>query len=241
MSFKLKNAEGLNREFRGWRLLKNVAQYYLRRTGLMAVNVPGVSAMLSSTGDKAWPDIQIGIAPFSKLTNRDGHEVGSPKTDLVPGITAVGFYLRTESRGTVEIRSNDAADAPVVHANWFTANADRQHYLDLFHKTREYMRQPALQEFVGEEIRPGAEIETDEQILDTSPQLMTTGLHHTGTCRMGREGWGVVDGRLRVWGVEGLRVVDCSVMPTNISGNTNGPAMATAWRAADLILEDRGV
>jgi choline dehydrogenase-like flavoprotein len=79
------------------------------------------------------------------------------------------------------------------------------------------------------------------QALDTSPQLMTTGLHHTGTCRMGREGWGVVDGRLKVWGVEGLRVVDCSVMPTTISGNTNGPAMATAWRAADLILEDRGV
>src|SRR5690606_672277 len=127
---------------------------------------------------------------------------------------------------TVEIRSRDAADSPIVRANWFTANADRQHYLDLFHKTREFMRQPALKDFAGEAIRPGGHTVTDEQILENANELMTTGLHHTGTCRMGREGWGVVDGRLRVWGVQGLRVVDCSVMPTNNSGNTNGPAMA---------------
>jgi choline dehydrogenase len=77
--------------------------------------------------------------------------------------------------------------------------------------------------------------------MTVAPWLMTSGLHGTGTCRMGREGWGVVDEQCRVHGVEGLRVIDCSMIPTPISGNTNGPAMATAWRAADIILADKRV
>ena len=103
---------------------------------------------------------------------------------------------------------------------------------------RRYVRQPALARYVGEELIPGPNCQTDEEILNAVRRLSTSGLHGVATCRMGRDEDAVVDGRLRVRGVEGLRVVDCSVVPSLVSGNTNAPAMALGWRASDLIEED---
>jgi choline dehydrogenase len=106
---------------------------------------------------------------------------------------------------------------------------------------RRFVRQPGLAGFIGEETVPGPGVASDEQVLDALGWMLSTGLHGTGTCRMGpKDENSVLDARMRVHGVNGLRVVDCSSMPTAISGNTNGPAMAVAWRAAELILEDRG-
>jgi choline dehydrogenase len=100
---------------------------------------------------------------------------------------------------------------------------------------RRYMSQPALQPYVGAELAPGEDCATDEQILNAVRMGGLCGTHAVATCRMGNRGDAVVDPQLRVNGVEGLRVVDCSVMPGPVSGNTNAPAMALAWRAADLI------
>lgn len=244
MSFRLRGTPGHNREFRGWRLLVNTMRYLATRTGIMATLVPDVSAMLSTEGDESWPDIQLGMSPFSMVTTaEDKPEAGRGQTEREPGITIVGFYLRPASRGVVSVCSPDAAEPPRLEANWFAAAEDRQAVVTMIKTIRAYAQQPALARFIGEETVPGAHIVSDEDIGAAADWMLSTGLHGTGTCRMGPDpgaGEGsVVDARLRVHGMGGLRVVDCSVMPTPISGNTNGPATAVAWRAAELILEDR--
>lgn len=241
MSFRLRHIPGYNREFRGWRLYANTLRYWIRHNGLMAAILPELSIMVSSTGDDSWPDIQLGISPYSMRSARgEKPEAGRGTTEITPGITIVGFYLRPTSRGSVTIQSSDVACPPVVDAAWLSDPADRTHLIALMRTMRQFMRQPPLDYFVGEETVPGARYDTDEEIAAVGAHQLSTGLHGTGTCRMGdKPGFCVVDERLCVHGVEGLRVVDCSVMPTPISGNTNGPAMAVAWRAADLILADR--
>jgi choline dehydrogenase len=242
LSWRLHDVPGLNREFRGWRLWRNVAQYLTQRRGFMAAVLPEISAMVSTTGDTDWPDLQIGISPYSMRQSKDEKtEAGRGSTEDEPGITATAFYLRPDSRGRVEIASTDAAQPPRLFANWLEAPGDREKLLAMFRTVRRFAAQPALKKYIGAETVPGPALESDEQLMEAGAWMLSTGLHGTGTCRMGPEGANsVVDARLRVHGVEGLRVVDCSVMPTGISGNTNGPAIATAWRAAELILADRG-
>lgn len=244
LSFRLNKVPGWNREFRGWRLWRHTLKYFVAGKGPMAAVLPEVSAMLSLSGDERWPDVQLGISPFSMASSQsDKPEAGRGSTEREPGLTVVAFYLRPKSRGSVEIRSGDIADPPRVRANWFTADGDRELLVKMIKEIRRFVRQPALADYVGEETVPGPQVATDAEIMTAAEWMLSTGLHGTGTCRMGPaqdagEG-SVVDPRLRVHGVKGLRVVDCSVMPTGISGNTNGPAMAVAWHAASLILEDR--
>jgi choline dehydrogenase len=237
LSYRLHRAAGHNREFRGWRLYANALRYFLTGKGLMARLVPDVSAMIPVLTDADWPDVQLGIAPFSMETSSDEKpEAGRGTTEREPGISLVAFYLRPHSRGRVEIRSADPAQTPQVDAQWLADPRDREAALAMVKAVRRFARLPALTPYIGEETVPGAAVETDEQILEALWWMLSTGLHGTGTCRMGEAGANsVVDARLRVHGVSGLRVVDCSVMPTPISGNTNGPAMALAWRAAELI------
>lgn len=241
LTFRLNGVPGQNREFRSWRVWKNALVYFAARKGLMAYTLPEVSVMLSTAGDPAWPDVQLGVTPASLISSPESPAApGRGKTEDRPGMSVVGFQLRPRSRGVVSIRSSDIHDPPRVEANWFTEEADSKAAIELVRTVRRFVRQPALRDYVGEETLPGPGVQSDEEILDAARWLLTSGLHGTGTCRMGPEGSeSVVDARLRVRGVEGLRVVDCSVMPTTISGNTNAPAMAVAWRAADLILEDR--
>ncbi len=241
LKFRLNGAPGLNREFRGWRVWKHALVYFASGRGLMAYTLPEVSVMLSTSGEPDWPDVQLGVTPASIATPPGAQPVpGRGKTELQPGLSVVAFQLRPKSRGVVSIRSADIRDPPRVEANWFTEDADRKAAVALVRTVRQFVRQPALRDYVGEETVPGPGAGSDAEILDAAHRLLSSGLHGTGTCRMGPEGSEcVVDERLRVRGVTGLRVVDCSVMPTTISGNTNGPAMAVAGRAADLILEDR--
>ena len=241
VSFRLKGMAGLNREFRGWRLWKNALQYFLFRKGLMAYGLPEISAMIASgAANPSWPDIQLGVSPYSYAASAESKaEPGRGQTEEEPGVTVTGFCLRPASRGSVEIRSANIDDPPLVRANWLSEAEDRQALIGLVKLIRRLMAQPALKPFVGEETVPGAAIRTDEDIEQATRWMLSTGLHGTGACRMGGPTDGVVDARLRVHGVDRLRVVDCSAMPTAISGNTSGPAMAMAWRAAELILEDR--
>lgn len=244
MSFRLRHIAGYNREFRGWRLYANTLRYWLRHDGLMATILPELSIMMSTVGDASWPDIQLGISPYSmRGTGDDKPEAGRGMTEDKPGISIVGFYLRPASRGSVIIQSGDIGTPPLVDAAWLSDEADRRHLVALIRAMRQLMRQTPLAEYVGEETVPGVtHQDTDEAIAAVGARQLSTGLHGTGTCRMGAKAdASVVDDRLRVHGIEGLRVADCSVMPTPVSGNTNGPAMAVAWRAAELILADRTV
>jgi choline dehydrogenase len=115
---------------------------------------------------------------------------------------------------------------------------DRQVTVDAFRYLRHLLLQPPLQPYIGEETFPGSDCRSDDEIVDACRRRGGPGSHFSGTCRMGQDAMAVLDERLRARGVSGLRVVDGSIMPTLVSGNTNGPIMALAWRAADLILED---
>jgi choline dehydrogenase-like flavoprotein len=153
-------------------------------------------------------------------------------------VSAGGWPLRPESRGSIMIRSADPQDTPVIRPNFLATQEDRRILVDLFRYLRSVFRQPDLAGLIDEETLPGLAIESDEDILASS-YTGENGYHATGTCRMGNDATAVVDPRLRVNGVSGLRIVDASVMPTQVSAGVNGPVMALAWHAGGLILADR--
>ena len=150
----------------------------------------------------------------------------------------MGYPLRTESEGSIMIRSSDPAEPPAIRTNFLSAEYDRRVIIGLFRTMRRFFAQPALASLIAEETFPGKSVQTDKEIIEACRQDDTC-MHAIGTCKMGQDEHAVVDERLRVRGVTGLRVMDCSIMPTQVSGNTNGPVIAAAWRAAELILEER--
>lgn len=127
----------------------------------------------------------------------------------------------------------------MVDANWWGHPDDKRDLIEMVRLCRRFAAQPALAEYTVREVTPGEQYQTDDEIAQALEWLVSPGVHATGTCRMGQSSEdSVVDSRLRVHGIRGLRVVDCSVMPSPPSGNTNGPAMGLAWRAAELIRQD---
>ncbi|HKT86027.1 MAG TPA: GMC family oxidoreductase N-terminal domain-containing protein [Novosphingobium sp.] len=239
LSFDLHNHPGINREYVGWRLYANAIRYFLTGTGPLArVGLP-LTGLISSEGRTDWPDFQVAAAPFAMRTVSEmAAEPGSPIT-AKPGLTFSGYHLRPRSRGSVALTSPDFRVAPMIDAAIWRDSYDRDKALQLFHLFRRIARTPALQGFIGNERMPGSEVQGDEAILPQLREMIEAGLHGTGTCSMGTDpADSVVDARCRVHGIAGLRVVDCSIMPTPVSGNTNGPAMAVAQRASELILAD---
>jgi choline dehydrogenase len=160
------------------------------------------------------------------------------KIDPRPGITIYGQLLRLTSEGAIRVTGPHASDAPHIQPNWLTTDHDRASAVATIRLMRRFMAAEPLASVVGEEIMPGAHVESDEDLLDAFRRLATCGLHAIGTCRMGADNRAVVDPHLRVNGVRGLRVVDCSVMPGHVTGNTNAPVMALGLRAAAMILAD---
>ncbi|SAK52453.1 glucose-methanol-choline oxidoreductase [Caballeronia glebae] len=240
ISFRMKNDWGVNREFHGWRLMKHVLKYYLTRKGLMAYTSPEITALLSMRAQPHWPDVQFGIGPFSMRSSAQiKADPGRGALEDQPGLTLNGYYLRPKTRGSVAIQSADIADSVLVDANWWGDPDDRKALVEMLRLMRAFAAQPALATYIVKEVVPGTYYETDDEIAEALQWLVSPGVHGTGTCRMGAPGEGVVDSRLRVHGLSGLRVVDCSAMPTPPSGNTNGPAMMLGYRAAELILMDR--
>nr|WP_255325956.1 MULTISPECIES: GMC oxidoreductase [unclassified Sphingobium] len=146
--------------------------------------------------------------------------------------------MRPESRGSIHIRSADPGSAPIIRANYLAAEEDRRVTVDALKICREIVAQPALAPFRGNETMPGLSLRTDEELLSYARTAGSTVYHPVGTCAMGPGPDDVVDHRLRVRGVEGLRVVDASIMPTLVSGNTNTPTIMIAEKASDLIAAD---
>ena len=240
VTFDLHNDPGINREFAGWRLYRNALRYFATRRGPLArIGMP-VTMLYSSDGQPDWPDFQLAAVPFAMPGAKDltASELGSA-TGARPGITFEGFHLRPRSRGTVAITTTEPTGTPLVDAAWWSDPNDQGKTLQLLRALRAIAAAPPLREYIGAERTPGAALQTDGQLVDALKSIMSPGLHGTGTCSMGVDPEAsVVDGRCRVHGIEHLRVVDCSIMPTPVSGNTNGPAMAVAARAAELIRED---
>ena len=236
MPYRLEGLPGHNSRLRGLRLVTEVIRYYFSGTGLLSFGASEMGGFVRSSPEVAYPDLQLSLSPY---TFARGLLQGRLKLEDKPGLTIIGYALRPESRGELCIRTPDMRDMPRIKPNWLATEDDRRAAIAMMRIMRNFIAQPSLRPYVKEEIWPGAEVQSDEALLVAFRSTFVSGLHATGTCRMGTDANAVVDERLRVHGVHGLRVVDASVIPEPVSGNTNGPVMVMAWRAADLIIQDR--
>jgi choline dehydrogenase len=236
MNYRMRRPLSYNRQFSGLRLTKNLLRYALTHKGLMASSSHDINGFLKTRPELDRPDLQIHAAPYSL----DLRTVGSKtRFERRHGANILVYPTRPESSGTVMIRSASIAATPLISPCYLATENDCRTAIDAFRLIRRLAAQEPLKPYLAEETIPGPRVSTDEQILDAWRHLGSSGYHAVGTCKMGldHDPDAVVDARLRVRGVDALRVVDCSVMPTTVSGNTNAPATAMAWRAADLILE----
>ena len=207
------------------------ARYAAFRKGPLTIAAGTSGAFFKTNPRLATPDIQIHFLPFS--TDKMGEKLHS-----FSGFSASVCQLRPESRGSLRIRSADPSDPPEIRINYLATEVDRNAFIDGFKKLREILAAPALKPYCVEEVYPGPKITSDEDILSYCRKTGSTVYHPTSTCRMGNDPLAVVDQRLRLRGIEGLRVVDASVMPDLMSGNTNAPTIMIAEKASDMILED---
>ncbi len=235
--YPLKRYKGYNHRYRGLGLLRSVLEYFLLGRGVLSNAVWDIGAFARSSPDKPRPDIQLQIGGASMSERKVSGGSSRIEMSPFPAVTVYAFLNLLDSEGSVEIRSRKVGDPPRIVLNFLASEHDQKMAIGLFRFVRRYFEQPAIREFVGEEIAPGGG-DGDAEVVATAKRKGIAGLHAVGTCAMGSNPDSVVDSRLRVRGVEALRVVDCSVMPKLLAANTNGPAMALGWRAADLILED---
>jgi choline dehydrogenase len=207
-------------------------EYIINRSGPLSMAASQVYAFCRTRLANERPDIQYHFQPLS---------ADSPGEGLHPfsAITASVCQLRPESRGSIRIQSADANAHPLITANYLSTDLDCRIAVEAVRFTRSIMRTNAMKDHIAEEMLPDPAATTDEQLLDQARNIANTIYHPTSTCRMGSDDRAVVDSRLRVNGVSALRVVDASVMPEIVSGNTNAPTIMIAERAADLIIEDR--
>ena len=220
-----------NTQLAGPRLLVNAARWYLFKSGSLASTCE-VTGFVKTRPGLNRPDAELIFWCLS--TDK---KAGGMVLEKHPGIMCSTFPLRTESQGRLLARSADPTDPPILRTNQLSAEYDCRVIVGGFRYLRRILASAQVAPFIAEETHPGRDIETDDEIVDAARRDSTMA-HATGTCRIGQDKDAVVDERLRVYGVTNLRVMDLSVMPTQISGNTNGPAMGMAWRGADLILED---
>ncbi len=222
-------------ETRPLAMIKNLFKYLFKRKGLLAHPAAQVGVFFRTGDDLATPDAQVHFAPAASEADRKGN------LKTCPGTTATVCHLRPESRGSVHIQSSDPADYPRIRANYLSAESDRKALVAAVRKVRDIFGAPALDNYRGKEHLPGDGVQTDEEILAYIRGTAESVYHPVGTCKMGGDEQAVVDSRLRVHGIEGLRVADASIMPNLVSGNTNAPAVMIAERCADMLLQDAGL
>jgi choline dehydrogenase len=207
------------------------ARYALFRKGWLTIAAGTAGAFFKTSPRLASPDVQVHFLPFS--TDKMGEKLHD-----FSGFTASVCQLRPESRGSLKIKSADPAVPPEIRINYMSTETDRSTNVEALKALRRILNAPALKPFVVDEVDPGAKVSTDAELLDFCRDRGSTIYHPTSTCRMGNDALAVVDQRLKVKGLDGLRVVDGSIMPDLVSGNTNAPIIMIAEKASDMILED---
>jgi len=206
-------------------------QYAAFRNGPLTIAAGTSGAFFKTSPRLSTPDIQIHFIPFS--TDKMGE-----KLHPFPGFTASVCQLRPESRGSLRIKSADPTVPPEIRINYLASEIDRTANIEGIRILRKILAADALKPFVVEEVDPGAAVQSDDEILSFCRQRGSTVYHPTSTCRMGVDPLAVVDARLCVRRIAGLRVVDASIMPDLMSGNTNAPVIMIAEKASDMILAD---
>jgi choline dehydrogenase len=205
--------------------------YAINRKGPLSIGAGYAGGFFKTDPSLASPDVQIHFILFT------AESVGQ-KLHPFPGFLASICQLRPHSRGTVHIKSANPEEAPAIQANYLSAAFDRDVMVAGMKLTRKIMSQPAIARYVAEEMNPGPSVMSDEQFLAFARDKGTTVFHPVSTCRMGPDANAVVDERLRVRGLDGLRVADGSIMPSLVSGNTNAAIIMIAEKAAAMMLKD---
>lgn len=226
----------MNREFSGWPLLRNLVRQQLFGTGPLADASFEVGAFFRTRAGLDRADGQLFMGPFSVDGKKSFTETVLEKEH---GMMIGGYALRPVSRGSIEITSADPHAPPEIDANVLGDEADHAPAIGVYRFLRRFLDTQALRPFTPRLTVPERALESDNDILAYLREQSEPAIHATGTCRMGVDDRSVVDAHLRVRGVEGLRVADCSVMPSQVSGNTNGPAMVLGYRAAELFMAEQ--
>ena len=231
-AYKVKGVKTLNESSASLMGKAKIAlEYALKRSGPMSMAPSQLGIFAKTDESYATPNVQYHVQPLSL------EAFGKP-LDPFPAFTASIANIRPESRGSVHIKSDDPYAPPAIRPNYLSADADRKVAADGIRLTRRIVEQDALKKYGPEEFRPGPGYESDEQLAKGAGDISTTIFHPVGTAKMGSDKMSVVDERLRVHGIKGLRVVDASIMPTITSGNTNSPVIMIAEKASDMILAD---
>jgi len=234
ISWKLKGNLSINHLSRGVALAGEIIKYALTRRGALSLPAGILGGFVKSRPGLIGPDIQYHIA------NASFANPAKRVFDDFPGMTFGPCQLRPESRGHIHLRSSDPLDAPLIFPNYLDREEDQRVHVAGLRIAREIMESDLMRQYVEAELRPGRDINSDEELLSYARETGVTLYHPVSTCRMGPspDAGDVVDDRLRVHGMAGLRVIDASIMPTLISGNTNAPTIMIAEKGAAMIRED---
>jgi choline dehydrogenase-like flavoprotein len=233
--FKVHGVRTLNEDYRSlFKKGQMALEYALFRKGPLTMAPSQLGAFTRSSPDYATPNVQFHIQPLSlDKFGEDPHPF--------PAFTASVCNLRPTSRGTVRIRNEKAGEPPFIRPNYLSTEEDQRVAVDALRLARRIISMPALRKYRPEEYKPGAQLTTDDELLNGARDIGTTIFHPVGTAKMGTDSdpMAVTDARLRVRGLDGLRVIDASIMPTITSGNTNSPTLMIADKGAAMILEDQ--
>ena len=231
--FKVRNARTLNTLANSvWGKIRIGLEYALLRSGPMSMAPSQFGIFTKSDPARATPDLEYHVQPLS--TDR----LGDPLHPF-PAITVSVCNLRPESRGSCHVTSTDLDRQPEIRPNYLSTHNDRQVAVISVRQAREIMTARALRRYEPEEFLPGAEVQSDEELVAEVGNIATTIFHPVGTCRMGQDPGAVTGADLRVHGLNRLRIVDASIMPRIVSGNTASPVVMIAEKAADMIRRDR--
>ena len=232
VSHRVKDARSINELSRGLLLGGEIAKWVLTGKGALTFGVSSAQAFCRSREGLASPDLQLLFSPASY----DPAVFGALERE--PGATVAVSIARPESRGSIMARSADPLERPAIRPNYLSAPADIRVIEAGIAIARRIFSQPAFNRHSAGEIVPGPDVRTPDEILDYVRRFGTTIYHPVGTCRMGEDPMAVVDSRLRVRGMSGLRVIDASIMPQVTTGNTNAPTIMIAEKGASMIRED---
>jgi choline dehydrogenase len=223
----------VNEESRGWRLAGHVARWAMFGDGILTYSAGNGIAFWRSEPGMTRPDVQISFAPASYPNGQIG------VLDKKPGMTCGAWQCRPEARGSVLAKSSNPNEPPAIKPNYLDHEVDRKAIVAGLRKCREILHTSVFDPYSGDEIYPGKDIQSDDEWLDYAYRYGSTVYHPVGTCKMGTDSDrnAVVDDRLRVRGIQGLRVADASIMPTLTSGNTNAPSIMIGEKCAAMVLE----
>ena len=229
MNWRVKLPITLNEKTRGLNMAKELLKYFTTHRGMLTYTAGICFGFVKSRPELVEPDIQFHFAHASYANAADR------TLDKEPGMTIATYQCRPESKGSIHVGSSDPLAAPIIRPNFLAEELDQQVLIAGMKIARRIVESPTMDKYRAHEMNPGSAVQTDAEWLNFARENGQTTYHPTGTCKMGQDPMSVVDDQLRVHGIIGLRVIDASIMPTLVSGNTNAAVIMIAEKGSDMI------